>query len=118
MWAAQWILIRVYFDYVSGTGIVAFPAQTFLTLNYNQTYPQYKTDCLATLVSDPTTDPTMTTRYECKLDSKLLKKAIMELNEPENNDERLEEIDKLRNRFLKEQQEFQLLRSDDAFILR
>lgn len=57
-------------------------------------------------------------RYECKLTPDLLKKAVAELREPEDNDVRLAEIDKLRERFLEEQNEMDLLRSDDAFILR
>ncbi|XP_039256805.2 alpha-tocopherol transfer protein-like [Styela clava] len=57
-------------------------------------------------------------RYECKLSPETLKKAIDELNEPEDNTERLAAIDKLRARFQKENDGSELIRSDDAFLLR
>ena len=60
----------------------------------------------------------MRERYECKLDAAVLKKAVAELNEPQDNDTRLAEIDKLRNRFEEEQTDLELIRTDDAFFLR
>lgn len=57
-------------------------------------------------------------RYECHLSPETLKKAIDELNEPEDNDERLSAIDRLRDRFQEEAEDLELIRTDDAFILR
>nr|XP_039256803.1 alpha-tocopherol transfer protein-like [Styela clava] len=57
-------------------------------------------------------------RYKCTLSPELLKKAIEELNEPEDNDKRLAAIDKLRTRFEEEDNGLELIRSDDAFLLR
>ncbi|XP_039271306.2 alpha-tocopherol transfer protein-like [Styela clava] len=60
----------------------------------------------------------MGVRYECDLPSDVLKKAVAELNEPQDNDARLAEIDKLRNRFEEEQDDLELIRTDDMFFLR
>jgi len=57
-------------------------------------------------------------RYECHLNDVDLQKAVSELNEPENNDERLRRIDALRKSFLDECNELPIARRDDAFILR
>ena len=57
-------------------------------------------------------------RYKCTLDPELRRRATDELNEPDNDELRLIEIDKLRDRFRSEQSEYELLRSDDGFILR
>nr|CAB3267364.1 alpha-tocopherol transfer protein-like [Phallusia mammillata] len=55
---------------------------------------------------------------KCTLSAPLLAKAMEELNEPEDNTERLAAIDKLRESFSKNQKGYQLHCSDDAFILR
>lgn len=60
----------------------------------------------------------MSQRYECNLDPAVLKKAIAELNEPEDNNQRLADIDKLRDRFQEEQGDLELIRTDDTFFLR
>ncbi|XP_039256804.2 alpha-tocopherol transfer protein-like [Styela clava] len=60
----------------------------------------------------------MSGRYECKLSPELMKKAVAELNEPEDNDKRLAAIDKLRTRFEEEDNGLELIRSDDDFLLR
>ena len=59
----------------------------------------------------------MTERYECTLSPELLDKAVTELNEPRNNDERLNAIDQLRNSY-DVAKYGPLVRDDDAFILR
>ncbi|XP_078495534.1 alpha-tocopherol transfer protein-like [Ciona intestinalis] len=60
----------------------------------------------------------MTGRYECKLDPASLAKAVEELNEPEDNNERLLAIDKLKEAYLNQENKYDLCRSDDAFLLR
>ena len=60
----------------------------------------------------------MAGRYECKLSPEVLKKAIEELNEPEDNSKRLAAIYRLRKRFESEAKDLELIRSDDAFLLR
>lgn len=58
-------------------------------------------------------------RYECTLSADLLEKAVTELNEPRDNNERLKAIDVLREAFLKKYSDkYTLIRSDDAFLLR
>ncbi|XP_039255562.1 alpha-tocopherol transfer protein-like [Styela clava] len=57
-------------------------------------------------------------RYQCQLSSAALKKAVEELNEPEDNEVRLAAIDKLRTRFQEEIKDFELIRTDDSFLLR
>lgn len=57
-------------------------------------------------------------RYECHLSPEALKKAVEELNEPEDNNVRLAAIDRLRTRFQEEMKDLELVRTDDAFILR
>ena len=57
-------------------------------------------------------------RYECNLSPKVLAKAVEELNEPEDNAERLRAIDELREAFIKANPEMKLIRDDDSFILR
>ena len=59
----------------------------------------------------------MSLRYECRLGPELLDKAVTELNEPRNNEERLKAIDELRNSF-DVAKYGPLIQSDDAFILR
>ena len=56
-------------------------------------------------------------RYECGLDPATLSKAVAELNEPENNDERLAIIDSFRNRFKSQYPQIQLEKENDIFIL-
>lgn len=56
-------------------------------------------------------------RYKCTLPPELLEKAVKELKEPRNNDDRLAAIDELRNSFNTEKYG-PLCRSDDGFILR
>ena len=56
-------------------------------------------------------------RYECFLSEEDLAKAVSELNEPANNEERLKRIDDLRNAFYKINKDISLMRNDDAFIL-
>ena len=56
-------------------------------------------------------------RYACTLSPDLLKRAVEELNEPENNEERLKAIDQLRDSY-DEAKHGPLCRKDDAFILR
>jgi len=56
-------------------------------------------------------------RYECNIGRRDLLTAISELNEPENNDERLQKIDNLRNAFVEENKDLKLMRNDDIFIL-
>ena len=60
----------------------------------------------------------MSQRYECNLPPKVLAKAAEELNEPEDNVERLRAIDELREAFLNTNPDLKLIRQDDAFILR
>ena len=60
----------------------------------------------------------MTKRYECKLSPALLAKAVEELNEPEDNIERLAAIDSLKGEFKKSNPDISLLNDDDEFILR
>ena len=60
----------------------------------------------------------MSNRYVFKLTADDLKKAVTELNEPENNDERLERIDQLRTAFFRKNKDLALVRNDDSFILR
>lgn len=60
----------------------------------------------------------MAERYVCNLEPAVLKKAIAELNEPEDNKLRLAEIDRLRDRFQEEQSDLELIRTDDTFFLR
>lgn len=60
----------------------------------------------------------MSGRYQCTLSDEALKKAVEELNEPEDNDLRLAAIDQLRTRFEEEACDLELIRNDDAFILR
>ena len=60
----------------------------------------------------------MTERYECGLSPKVLAKAVEELNEPEDNVERLRAIDELREAFKVANPNIKLKREDDAFILR
>lgn len=60
----------------------------------------------------------MAPRYECKLPPKVLAKAVEELNEPEDNVERLRAIDELRDAFIKSNPDMKLVREDDGFILR
>lgn len=57
-------------------------------------------------------------RYECRLSAEALKKAVEELNEPEDNTLRLAAIDQLRTRFEEQAGDLELIRNDDAFILR
>ena len=58
-------------------------------------------------------------RYECFLNNDDLDKAVSELNEPADNDERLQRIDNLRNAFIKQNKKtLKLIRNDDLFILR
>lgn len=56
-------------------------------------------------------------RYQCRLSPDLLEKAVTELNEPRNNEERLKAIDDLRESFDSETYG-SLARTDDVFILR
>jgi len=56
-------------------------------------------------------------RYVCNLSPELLKRAVEELNEPENNEDRLKAIDQLRDSY-DEAKNGPLARKDDAFILR
>lgn len=59
------------------------------------------------------------TRYEFTLSPELLEKAVEELNEPRDNDERLKAIDNLKEAFLKKHgDKYTLIRSDDEFLLR
>ena len=58
------------------------------------------------------------TRYECTLGKQLLLKAIAELNEPQTNEERLQQIDRLRNSFIENNKTLKLMRKDDKYILR
>ena len=57
-------------------------------------------------------------RYFCKLTNEDLSKAVEELNEPENNHDRLERIEELRSAFYQECKDSQLIRDDDYFLLR
>lgn len=58
-------------------------------------------------------------RYEFTLSPDLLEKAVTELNEPRDNNERLKAIDCLKEAFLKKYgDKYTLIRSDDAFLLR
>ncbi|CAK8691478.1 unnamed protein product [Clavelina lepadiformis] len=57
-------------------------------------------------------------RYECTLSAEALAKAVDELNEPEDNASRLLMIDQLRDAFINQDSGLELIRSDDAFILR
>ena len=61
---------------------------------------------------------TVNKRYECLLDEKDLAKAVSELNEPSDNDERLRRIDDLRNAFLQQNNDLTLECHDDNFILK
>jgi len=56
-------------------------------------------------------------RYQCRLPKHLLDKAVRELNEPEDNAERLKAIDSLREAVKKSSPEMKLLRDDDLFFL-
>ena len=56
-------------------------------------------------------------RYVCTLSPDLLKRAVEELHEPEDNEERLKAIDQLRDSYDEEKHGL-LSRKDDAFILR
>ncbi|XP_078489802.1 alpha-tocopherol transfer protein-like [Ciona intestinalis] len=56
-------------------------------------------------------------RYECKLSPELLDKAVNELHEPRDNDERLKAIDQLKESFSVEKFG-PLISEDDGFILR
>lgn len=60
----------------------------------------------------------MTERYKCTLSAEALKKAVAELNEPEDNVVRLAAIDRLRERFQDEVKNLTLIRSDDSFLIR
>ena len=57
-------------------------------------------------------------RYKCALSEEDLRKAVTELNEPENNEERLKRIDELRVAFCSEDHGLKLIRDDDSFLLR
>lgn len=57
-------------------------------------------------------------RYKWTLSAALLAKAVEELNEPEDNQERLAAIDQLRETFCLNEKGLKLHQSDDAFILR
>nr|XP_039256143.1 alpha-tocopherol transfer protein-like [Styela clava] len=57
-------------------------------------------------------------RYKCTLSEELLDKAVRELNEPRDNEKRLEAIDKLRDAFKEKYKNYTLIREDDEFILR
>ena len=57
------------------------------------------------------------TKYECTLEKQLLSKAISELNEPETNEERSQKINQLRNAFIEQNKNLNLIRKDDIFIL-
>nr|XP_002124926.1 alpha-tocopherol transfer protein-like [Ciona intestinalis] len=59
----------------------------------------------------------ITMRYECSLSPPMLARAIAELNEPDNNLDRLKAIDRLKVNFDVEKYG-PLLKEDDAFILR
>ena len=60
--------------------------------------------------------PTMA-RYECTLPSDLLERAVTELNEPRENEQRLAAIDRLRKSF-DSVKHGPLVREDDEFLLR
>lgn len=60
----------------------------------------------------------MVDRYECKLSAEIFKKAVCELNEPEDDDVRLAAIDRLRARFKESVDDVAKTRTDDAFLLR
>lgn len=57
-------------------------------------------------------------RYQCNLPPELLEKAVNELNEPKNNDERLAHIDYIREEFKRQNPDVKLVQEDDSFILR
>ena len=57
-------------------------------------------------------------RYICTLNKDDLAVAVLELNEPENDDERLKRIDNLRDAFMNKNKDLTLIRSDDGFLLR
>ena len=57
-------------------------------------------------------------RYQCTLNEEDLAKAVAELHEPENNDERLRRIDQLRDAYVAQSPNLALAQTDDAFILR
>ena len=54
----------------------------------------------------------------CNLSSKALAKAVEELNEPEDNDERLAAIDDLKAAFKANHSDIKLMDESDAFLLR
>ncbi|CAK8690577.1 unnamed protein product [Clavelina lepadiformis] len=60
----------------------------------------------------------MAQRYQCKLSPKTLEKANKELNEPEDNDDRLKAIDDLKKAFQEQNPDMKLARDDDEFLLR
>ena len=60
----------------------------------------------------------VTNRYKCSLAEEDLHKAVVELNEPENNDERLLKIDELRNAFNTQDSDLKLVDNSDEFLLR
>ena len=57
-------------------------------------------------------------RYSFSLEEEDLHKAVIELNEPENNEVRLQKIDELRNAFKNENNKLDLLDNSDEFLLR
>lgn len=57
-------------------------------------------------------------RYTCMLSPSVVEKACVELREPISNKERLAEIDKLRDAFLRSERGAELIRSDDMFFLK
>ena len=57
-------------------------------------------------------------RYKCTLNKQDLLKAVSELNEPENDEERWLRIDNLRSDFLEQNKNFSPICMDDVFILR
>lgn len=60
----------------------------------------------------------MTERYTCNLSSSLLAKAVEELNEPEDNVERLIAIDHIKSKFKEKYPKISLVREDDLFLLK
>ena len=72
---------------------------------------------LATELVELTVDET-SERYRCTLNAEDLLKAVSELNEPENNSERLKRIDNLRNAFIEQNQGFTPDCTEDKFVLK
>ena len=60
----------------------------------------------------------ISSRYTCSLSKDDLALAILELNEPEDDNERLMRIDNLRNAFTRNNKDLALVNYDDSFILR